>query len=141
MKKLIIWCVVFLQLVGVVACAESKNWNGVYIYEADYGKNYPGTPMLVSYTLTIKPASCLLEINGYQTAQEITCKLSQIESGLEVYFVAFTEASLQVFEHMYPKDGLLFSLEEKQNKLLTHWKTMNPEAAVAEDQVYFQKYE
>ena len=141
MKKLVIAFIVFLQLIGVVACAETKSWNGTYIYEADYGKNYPGTPMIVGYTLTIGPASCLLEINGYQTAQVITCKVLQRKSGIEVYFIAFRETSMQKFKDIYQQDTLLFTLEEKQNTLLTHWKVMNPEATIAEDQVYFQKYE
>ncbi|AQT61247.1 DUF5991 domain-containing protein [Cellvibrio sp. PSBB023] len=141
MKKLMIVCVICLQLMGVVACAETKSWSGTYIYEADYGKNYPGTPMIVSYTLIIDPTSCLLEISGYQAAQEITCEVLQTKSGIEVHFVAFSATSMQNFKDLYRQGDLLFSLEEKQTGLLTYWKIMNPEAAIAEDQIYFKKYE
>lgn len=130
-----------LIIICTSACTEEINWNGVYIYEADYGKNYADNSMIVTHTLTIGDGSCNLEEVGYQTWNVILCETKVSENVIRVNFKSYEDGLLknQYGNAIYSVGDTLFSMTSDKGKIVTKWeKHHSSENSVKEGEMFIK---
>lgn len=104
-------------------------WNGTYSCEYDAGSTAPGTHAVIHHNLVIKETRCRLDIEGYQANEKIICTAKSDKNILAVTFKSYENGTVsnlygvQVYDQKHP----LFSLENTNGSLKTHWQSLHQE--------------
>lgn len=143
MEKLLRFFLVLFAITASTACTQEINWNGIYIYEADYGKNYAETSMIVTYTLTLSETSCNLEEAGYQTWNIIICDAKTDKNSIKINFKSYeNEQTVNNYNNkIYSVDDTLFSLTINEGKVVTKWEKYSPDESFGKIGKMFTKIE
>ena len=102
----------------------ASDWNGRYSFEFGGGANAAGTAVTVAYTLTLTPSSCTFSAEGYQTDETIACTTKRDARGIDIAFKSYSDGGTtdKYGNAVYAVGDPLFSLENKEGKLITRWK-------------------
>lgn len=124
----------------LTACANSSGWEGVYSYEADFGENVAGEPVIVEYLLEIDDNFCQLSIQGYQVSEIIVCDAIGTERNLDVMFRSYENGTLKNHYEvqLYNPAQRLFYLKPG-NDLVTYWDALVPDESLSKSGKYFLK--
>ena len=143
MKKILNLALLHLISISTCACTEEIDWNGIYLYEADYGKNVADTSMLVTYTLTINNNECTIEEVGYQTFEIIICHAQQDKNLLTVTFKSYDDQKLEnrFGNKVYEVGTPLFTMRRTPEQLITSWKNHLPAEKPEQKGTMFSKIE
>ena len=98
---------------------SSVDWAGRFHYIENLGETAGGTPMIMAYSLEIKPQGQELiaefNIDGYQTMEHLNCKVvSKGGNKAELRFDSYAEESL--FPDKFKKDQVLTEMEKTGEK-------------------------
>lgn len=132
----------FFLMVNVSACESGQSWQGHYVFDAEFGQNIAGTPVIVSYELTITETTCALSVVGYQIADELLCETKKDrQSKLNILFKSYADGSLTGLYpvQLYQVDELLFSLITESSGLMTEWGSLIVDNPYAKKGDYFKK--
>lgn len=110
--------------VGTNTVGPASDWNGRYLYEFGGGANTAGTAVTVAYTLTLTPSSCTFSAEGYQTDETIACTTKRDARAIDIAFRSYSDGGVtdRYGNAVYAVGDPLFSLENKNGTLITHWK-------------------
>ncbi|PTQ60054.1 hypothetical protein C8J45_1135 [Sphingomonas sp. PP-CE-3G-477] len=102
----------------------SSDWNGRYSYEFGGWANAAGTAATVAYTLTLTALSCKFSAEGYQIDETIACTTKRGARGIDIAFKSYSDGGTtdKYGNAVYAVGDPLFSLENKEGKLITRWK-------------------
>jgi hypothetical protein len=133
-KKLIAALIsVFLLLqYGVVWATEvsGTTWIGEYEYQVSLGHTVGGDPILLDMKLTIgKEGQCEFVQQGYQTDDDVICKISVAPNGINILFEKFSNGEIAYPSGVviYRPGEVLFSLSKSKNHLITKWGGIKPD--------------
>ena len=74
---------------ALLSAGPAKGWDGVYSYTQDGGRTAGGSPILVTWRLTLKNGACEFHGEGFQTLETMQCSTHATPEGLEVRFVRY----------------------------------------------------
>lgn len=140
MQKLFFGLIVgscFLQL----ACeVEAAPLAGNFKYESSAGATVAQDGTSVTYTLSVSTDKCSLIAVGFQTDEKIRCKAVEEKNATAIKFVSYEDgAVLNAYGvEVYKKDGTLFSLQEQDKELITHWAALTPDGVKKSHGVFFK---
>jgi hypothetical protein len=117
---------------GLVAAAPVGDWAGVYAYTHDGGRTAGGSPILVTWRLTLKGDLCELHGEGFQTLETFRCDLRATPTGVEVRFLRYPPPSTgnRFGVEVYKPGASLFVLTRSNGRLLTRWTGFAPDEGV-----------
>lgn len=146
-KTLELLCCATVLLIAVVAVNAQSDWEGIYTFDEDGGKNAGGVAILITHELRVfddgeRGLAANINSQGYQTSADLVCTAKIVGTKLMIYFQSYGEDNM--FEPYKPGD-LLLTLERTTSKgktvVLTHWGKYT--AAIPRNQksgkVYFEK--
>lgn len=130
-----------LSLAAAVAPAETtapaKAWDGVYAYTHDGGRTAGGSPIVVTWRLTLKDGACQLHGEGFQTLETLECSAAPARPGgseaLEVRFLRYPPPAVgnRFGVAVYKPGEPLFVLSRTRGRLLTRWTGFVPDEGVS----------
>ncbi len=138
--------ILFLTIIAVALAAGSalgqERWTGHYTFEENGGKTAGGSAIVVTHDVEIMDTDdgliAQIKANGFQTSRDLTAKVKITGQKAQFFFESYGEDNiLSTF-----KDGeLLFTLERKNNQLLTTWGAYTDVTGkyVKPGKVYFEK--
>lgn len=133
-------------LIGALAAAALASapgdWDGVYSYTHDGGRTAGGSPILVTWRLTLKGGICEVRGEGFQTREAFACAAHVSPRGLDVRFLRYPPpGSSDRFGVETHKPGvLLFTLSRTHGRVLTQWTGFVPDEGVERSPApYFRK--
>jgi hypothetical protein len=121
---------------GLVAAAPAGDWagdwDGVYAYTHDGGRTAGGSPILVTWRLTLKGDLCAFHGEGFQTLETFRCDLRATPGGVEVRFLRYPPPSTgnRFGVEVYKPGASLFVLTRSNGRLLTRWTGFAPDEGV-----------
>ncbi|MBU6951230.1 DUF5991 domain-containing protein [Hahella sp. HN01] len=121
------------------------NWDGRYRYESQQGNTAGGTPIIMIHLLTVAKGEtpCRLEINGYQTAENLLCAAETSGARIDINFVSHAGGSVKnsYGVAIYKPGETLFSLERsaQDGDLITHWGALTPDGVKSQSGAFFVK--
>lgn len=131
-----------LVAAAIAAAPTPSGWDGVYTYTHDGGRTAGGSPILVTWRLTLTPDGCELHGEGFQTLETLACSAHPTAAGLEVRFLRYpppgdgNRFGVQVYKPGQP----LFVLSRSGRRLLTRWTGFTPdEGATRVPAPFFRK--
>lgn len=112
--------------------APSGAWDGVYEHTHNGGRTAGGSPIVVTWRLTLRNGACRFHGEGYQTLETLDCLASSTPDGLEVRFRRYPPpASADRFGvQVYKPGASLFVLSKSKSGLLTKWTGFVPDEGV-----------
>ncbi|MDG2522336.1 DUF5991 domain-containing protein [Caulobacter segnis] len=125
-----------LVLAGALALASpapsSNAWDGVYTYTHDGGRTAGGSPILVTWRLTLKQGLCEFHGEGFQTLETFQCSTHDSPSGLEVRFLRYPPPATgnRFGVQVYKPGAPLFTLSRSKGRVLTRWTGFVPDEGV-----------
>lgn len=125
-----------LLLTGAISLALLASapgaWDGTYSYTHDGGRTAGGSPILVTWRLTLKDGTCAFHGEGYQTLETFQCSTHETPSGLEVRFLRYPPPAKgnRFGVEVYKPGAPLFTLSKRQGRLLTRWSGFVPDEGV-----------
>ncbi|MET0337939.1 MAG: DUF5991 domain-containing protein [Caulobacter sp.] len=126
----------------LASTSPASEWNGSYTYTHDGGRTAGGSPILVTWRLTLKDGACAFAGEGFQTKEAFNCTLNPSPQGLEVRFLSYPPPSTgdRFGVEVYKPGTSLFVLSKAGGKLLTRWTGFVPDEGVTRSPAaYFQK--
>jgi hypothetical protein len=119
-----------LALVSVASAGGS--WDGVYTYTHDGGRTTGGSPILVTWRLTLKDGSCVFHGEGFQTLETIVCATHASPEGLDVRFLRYPPpgSANRFGVEVYKPGAPLFTLSRPKGRLMTRWTGFVPDEGV-----------
>jgi hypothetical protein len=129
MKKNYLTTCMLISLFSLSACAQTQNWNGIYSYDASLGENVAEDKILIEYVFTLDKNKCVISSQGYQTYEKILCAAAESEGNLVVTFSSYEDGSTKnAYDvEIYPPKSTLFTLTQKDSKLITTWGSLAPD--------------
>lgn len=127
---------------ALLSAGPAKGWDGVYSYTQDGGRTAGGSPILVTWRLTLKNGACEFHGEGFQTLETMQCSTHATPQGLEVRFLRYPPpAKANRFGVQVYKPGApLFTLSRLEGRVLTRWTGFVPDEGVARSPApYLQK--
>lgn len=114
---------------ALAATAPTAPWDGVYSYTYDGGRTAGGSPILVTWRLTLKNGDCQFHGEGFQTLETFQCSAHASPAGLEVRFLRYPPpaAGDRFGVQAYKPGAPLFTLSKSGGKLLTRWTGFVPD--------------
>jgi hypothetical protein len=131
-----------MALAAPAPSAPAGGWDGVYAYTQDGGRTAGGSPILVTWRLTLKNGACEFHGEGFQTLETFQCSAHATPSGLEVRFLRYPPpAKANRFGvEVYKPGAPLFTLSRLEGRVLTRWTGFVPDEGVARSPApYFSK--
>ncbi|USQ96701.1 DUF5991 domain-containing protein [Caulobacter sp. RL271] len=134
-----------LLLAAALALASPPStaaWDGVYAYTYDGGRTAGGSPILVTWRLTLKDGACLFHAEGFQTLETFDCTATPSAEGLDVRFLRYPPpaAGTRFGVQGYKPGAALFTLSRSNGRLLTRWTGFVPdEGATRTPAPFFEK--
>lgn len=118
---------------ALLSAGPAKGWDGVYSYTQDGGRTAGGSPILVTWRLTLKNGACEFHGEGFQTLETMQCSTHATPQGLEVRFLRYPPpAKANRFGVQVYKPGApLFTLSRLEGRVLTRWTGFVPDEGVA----------
>ena len=109
---------------GGCQAAAPGPWNGHYAYSYSAGRNAGGTGVVVNFSLTLDPKTCLFTAEGYQTDETIRCSTKTSAGKIDVDFTSYGDGKLTDLRGnaVYQPGDILFSLERRGGQVVTHWQ-------------------
>lgn len=122
-----------------ICLAESK-WDGTYSYNAALGNTAGGSPIIMTYKLTLSKSKCLFSIDGFQTMDRIICKTTKKGDNIDVQFQSYANGTLnnEFGVQVYTPDEILFKLSKHDNMITTTWMSEKPAEKLPKSGVYFK---
>ena len=113
----------------LAATAPAGDWDGVYTYTYDGGRKAGGSPILVTWRLTLKDAACEFHGEGFQTMETFSCTTVASPKALEVRFLRYPPPSAgnRFGVEVYKPGAPLFTLSKDKGRLLTTWTGFVPD--------------
>lgn len=120
---------ILISLLSLGACAQTENWNGLYVYEAELGENVAEDKVIVEYALTLNDEKCLIKSQGYQTDETIICTSEKNGNNLIVKFKSYENgATKNIYDvEVFVPDSKLFTLTSNKSTLVTTWGALAPD--------------
>lgn len=111
----------------------APGWDGVYSYTQDGGRTAGGSPILVTWRLTLKGEACEFHGEGFQTLETFQCTAHATPQGLEVRFLRYPPPATgnRFGVEVYKPGAPLFTLSRMQGRVLTRWTGFVPDEGVA----------
>lgn len=105
------------------AAVDPLPWKGRYIYEFAGGATAGGSPIVVTYTLTLDRSTCHFQAEGFQTDEDIVCTTLTSGDTLDVRFKSYGNGQLEdkYGNPVYYVGNSLFTLSKQGSMLITHW--------------------
>lgn len=127
----------FLQL---SACTIAAPIVGDFKYVSTAGPTVAQEETSVTYLLNVSPTKCSLVATGFQTDEKIRCTAVEQKDATIIKFVSYEDGALlnAYGVEIYKKDAALFSLQEKDKKIITHWLGLVPDGVKKTTGTYFQ---
>lgn len=124
-----------------IAAAPSP-WQGRYVYEESAGRTAGGSPILVTWTLTIDAkGGCRIVAQGFQTNSDLRCTAHIDHDRLRVDWLSHADGGQQnqygVVTHK-PGDHL-FTLTRSGGAIETRWGTLTTNIENKRPGRYFRK--
>lgn len=129
-------------LLAPAPATPPADWNGVYAYTHDGGRTAGGSPILVTWRLTLKDGACAVHGEGFQTLETLSCSAHASPSGLEVRFLRYPPPSTgnRFGVEVYKPGAPLFTLSRSGGRLLNRWSGLVPdEGATRSPAPFFRK--
>ncbi|MBO9543822.1 DUF5991 domain-containing protein [Caulobacter sp.] len=127
---------------ALAAPASTAGWDGVYSYTYDGGRTAGGSPILVTWRLTLKDGTCQFHGEGFQTLETLICDTQASPEGLTVRFLRYPPpaAGNRFGVQTYKPGAPLFVLSRSDGRLLTRWTGFVPdEGATRSPAPFFKK--
>lgn len=123
----------------LAAMSTTSDWDGVYSYTHDGGRTAGGSPILVTWRLTLKGDSCRFDGQGFQTLESFSCAARRTPTGLAVRFLRYPPqaAGNRFGVEVYTPGTPLFNLSNVRGRLLTQWTGFVPDEGVSRDPAPF----
>lgn len=131
-----------MALAAPAPSAPAGGWDGVYAYTQDGGRTAGGSPILVTWRLTLKNGACEFHGEGFQTLEAFQCSAHATPSGLEVRFLRYPPPARanRFGVEVYKPGAPLFTLSRLEGRVLTRWTGFVPDEGVARSPApYFSK--
>ncbi len=113
--------IIFAILLSGSAFAQER-WVGHYTFEENGGKTAGGSAIIVSHDVEIIDTDdgliAEIKANGFQTSRDLTAKVKIEGQKALFYFESYGEDNIL---STFKEGELLFTLERKNNQLLTTW--------------------
>lgn len=111
----------------------APGWDGVYSYTQDGGRTAGGSPIQVTWRLTLKGEACEFHGEGFQTLETFQCTAHATPQGLEVRFLRYPPPATgnRFGVEVYKPGAPLFTLSRMQGRVLTRWTGFVPDEGVA----------
>lgn len=131
-----------LLLFCVAACQSRVEWDGIYIFSENLGRDPAGAALQVEYRLELTGDSCRLEITGYMSDTRILCTLEPASAHAEVRFRSYDNGAVKNIYgvQVYQVDeGLFTLLLPAGGELVTEWGGLVPDSAGEKSGSYFAR--
>lgn len=115
-----------------LAVTGSAAWDGVYSYTHDGGHTAGGSPILVTWRLTLRDGACEVHGEGFQTLETFQCSAHASPRGLDIRFLRYPPPAKgdRFGVETYKPGAPLFTLSRTDGRLLTRWTGFAPDEGV-----------
>lgn len=126
---------------AAIAAPAPSGWDGRYVYEEYAGRTAGGSPIMVTWTLTIRPGHCSIHAEGYQTFEDLRCGTTAKGNTLAVRWISYADGSLQnqYGVRIYKPQQHLFTLTRAGKGLTTTWGGLQTNKEGKRPGRYFKK--
>ena len=131
-----------LAALALAAPSPTATWDGVYAYTYDGGRTAGGSPILVTWRLTLKDGACTFHGEGFQTLETFSCSAQAAPDALTVRFLRYPPPAKgnRFGVETYKPGAPLFTLSRSNGRLLTRWTGFVPdEGATRTPAPFFRK--